>query len=77
MKGFFMEINGKTIDIPETGLSTEKMRKIFEVDRGTVQKFAQKYGVSFSGEGFRKNYHFFERDIINFVGRPKRGRRWK
>jgi hypothetical protein len=76
MKGFFMEIDGKTIDIPETGLSTEEIAKIFTVNKGTVQKFAQKYGVSFSGEGFRKNYHFFEQDVVNFVGRPKPGRRW-
>jgi orotate phosphoribosyltransferase-like protein len=70
-----MEIDGKNINIPERGLTTEEIAKIFNVKKITVQKFAQKYNVSYSGEGFRKNYYFFEQDIINFVNRPKRGRR--
>jgi hypothetical protein len=57
-------------------LSTEEIAKIFKVNKGTVQKFAQTYGVSFDGEGYRKNYHFFEQDIIKFMKRPRPGRRW-
>jgi orotate phosphoribosyltransferase-like protein len=72
-----MKIQGKIITIPERGLSTEEIAKLFNVKKITVQKFAQKNNVSYNGEGYRKNYYFFENDIINFSNRPKRGRRWE
>ena len=42
----------------------------------TTRKWASENGVSYTGEGNRKNYHFTEADIERFNIRPKPGRRW-
>jgi hypothetical protein len=71
-----MKVNDKEITIPEKGLSTKDIKELFNAELITVQKFAVKNNVPYDGEGYRKNYHFFEQDIINFINRPKPGRRW-
>jgi hypothetical protein len=41
-----------------------------------ARKWAAKNGVRFTGEGYRKDYHFTEADIERFRQRPRPGRRW-
>jgi DNA-binding transcriptional MerR regulator len=47
-----------------------------QVQQITVQKWAQKNGVSYIGEGKRKTYLFTAEDIERFRLREKPGRRW-
>jgi hypothetical protein len=42
----------------------------------TARQWAADNGVSFTGEGRRKDYHFTKADIERFKARPKPGRRW-
>jgi hypothetical protein len=42
----------------------------------TARKWAAKNGVSHTGEGKRKDFHFTLADIERFKVRPKPGRRW-
>jgi hypothetical protein len=71
-----MDIAGKKVAIPKKGFSAKEVAVLFNVKPITVQKFAARYGVPYDGEGYRKNYHFFEQDIMSFINRPKPGRRW-
>jgi hypothetical protein len=71
-----MVIDGKKIVIPPKGLPPQEIADILGAKPVTVRCFAAKYGVTYDGEGYRKNYHFFEKDIVNFINRPKPGRRW-
>jgi hypothetical protein len=71
-----MKINEKEIYIPENGLSTSAVADLLHCDNRVVRLFASKNNVPYDGEGYRKNYHFFEKDIIEFINRPKPGRRW-
>jgi hypothetical protein len=51
------------------------LAKMFQVQRITVLKWAQKNGAAYIGEGKRKIYLFTEQDIERFKAREKPGRR--
>jgi hypothetical protein len=57
-------------------LSTMDVRQLCGTAHITAAKFAAKNGVSYTGEGYRKNYVWTLGDVRRFRAREKPGRRW-
>jgi hypothetical protein len=54
--------------------TSQEIADEFECARITVIKWAQKNGVKYTGEGYRKTYIFTEEDKKRFHPRPTSGR---
>jgi len=60
----------------EKKYSTKQVAELCECEDRTVRKWAAANGVSFVGDGNRKDYKLTQADIERFKQRPRPGRRW-
>ena len=67
----------KTSEVVERLKALEDIRGVKVVKERIVRRWASENGVSYTGEGNRKDYNFSEEDFERFLNRQRPGRPWE